>query len=123
MIGGTDLVINGTVPQDADLILWTMRNEWPNGLVQAGESLEALPFRRIRFPIKGPVELIIYRDAVAFDSWRMNGATLENQGAMIHLLVGPDSITIVVDREDPPLASLAREMLESLTRNRLQPAG
>ena len=123
MIGGTDPVINGTMPQDADLILWTMRNEWPDGLVQAGDSPEALPFRSIRFPIKGPVEFIIYRDAAAFDSWRVGGAKRENQETMMHLLVGPDSITMVVDRENSPLASLAHEVLESLTKNRRLPAG
>jgi hypothetical protein len=111
------------MPQDADLVLWTMRNEWPNGLVQAGDSTEALPFPSIRFPIKGPVELIIYRDAAAFESWRLDGATPENQNTMMHLLVGPDSLTIVVDREDSPLASLAREMIELLTRDRLLSAG
>ncbi len=123
MIGGTDLIASGTTPQDADLILWTMRTQWPDGLVQAGDSTEALPFRSIRFPIKGPIEFMIYRDAAAFDSWRVNGATPQNQEAMMHLLVGPASITIVVDREDSPLASLAREMLESLAKDRLLPAG
>jgi hypothetical protein len=123
MIGGTDIVVKGATPQDADLILWTMRTEWPNGLVQAGDSLEAVPFREVRLPISGPTALIIYRDAASFQAWRLSGATPENQDAMMHVIVAADSVTIVVDREDSPLASLAREMLESVTMNRLLPTG
>jgi hypothetical protein len=119
MIGGTDMVVDGAMPQDADLILRTMRTEWPHGLVQAGDSPEALPFREVRFPITGPVELIVYRDIASFDTWRVSGATPENQEAMMHIIVTADSVTIVVDREDSPLGRLARELLDSLTRNRL----
>ena len=123
MIGGADLVVNGAMPQDADLILRTMRTEWPSGLVQASDSTEAVPFREVRFPVSGPIELIIYRDMPSFESWRHAGATPENQDAMMHVIVAADSVTVVVDREDSPLASLARRVLAPLTRNRLLPTG
>ena len=120
MIGGTDIVLLGpTMPQDADLILRTVRMEWPHALIQAVDSSEAIPFRDVRFPVTGPVELIIYRDAASLEAWRSRGATPENQDAMMHLIITAECATIVVDREDSALASLAREMLESLSRNRV----
>ena len=119
MIGGADIVLNGRpMPQDADLILRTMRTEWPDARIQMADSSEAVPFRSVRFPIAVPVELIIYRDATSFEAWHASGATPENQDAMMHLIITADSATIVVDREDSALASLAREILESVSRNR-----
>jgi hypothetical protein len=120
MIGGADIVLFApTMPQDADLILRSLRTEWPNARVQAVDSAEAVPFRQVHFPIVGPAEFIVYRDKESFDSWQLLGATAENQSTMIHVIIAPESATIVVDRPDSPLASLAREMLESLSRNRI----
>lgn len=120
MIGGEDIILFGqTMPQDADLILRVMRSHWPDARVQAVDSAEALPFSKIHFPIAGPAEFIVYRDGESFEQWRVHGATLENRDTMVHIIVAHDSATIVVDNEESALASLAREMLESLPRNRI----
>jgi hypothetical protein len=78
-----------------------------------------VPFSQVRFPVVGPGEFIVYRDAESFDSWQLLGSTEENQSTMIHVIIAPERATIVVDRKDSPLAALAREMLESLSRNRI----
>lgn len=120
MIGGADIVLFGqTMPQDADLILRSIRTEWPSAMVQEADSSAAVPFSQIRFPIVGPHEFIVYRDIDSFQSWQASGATPDNQDAMLHIIITRESITIVADRSDSALASLAREILASVSRNRI----
>jgi len=117
MIGGTDIVFHGpTTSEDVDLILRTLLVKWPDARIQAADSLDATSLRDFRLLAPVPVELIVYRDAASLDSWRASGATSENQGAMMHLIANADGTTIVVDRADSPLAWLARDILQPLSR-------
>lgn len=120
MIGGADIVLHGqTKAHDTDLLVRSIRREWPSAVIQRADEDEAIPIRNFRFPIIGSAELIVYRDSGSHQSWTSNGATADNQDTMIHLIVSDDSVTFVVDRPDSVLADLARELLESLRLNRI----
>ena len=92
--------------------------EQTKGSIHDAED-RAVRIRNFHFPIVGQAELIVYRDNTSFESWQSEGATADNQEAMIHVVVSGDSVTLVVDRVDSPLAELARELLESLRPNRI----
>lgn len=120
MIGGADMILQGaTKSQDADLLVRGIRSEWPHAMIQGVDEDEALPIRTFPLPVVGPTELIVYRDGASYQSWKLDGATADNQDAMIHLIVATDSVTLVVDAHDSALAVLARELLESVQRNRI----
>jgi hypothetical protein len=87
--------------------------------VQAVDSLEALTFGELRFPIVAPAEFMVYRDEAALAAWQAHGATPENQATMMHVIIASDSATIVVDDDGSDLATIARELLESVPRNRI----
>lgn len=120
MIGGADIVLHGqTKAHDADLLVRGIRSEWPRAVIQRADEENGTPIRALRFPILGPTELIVYRDDASYQSWRSEGATADNQDAMIHIIVDDDSVTLVVDRIDSALADIARDLLEALRPNRI----
>jgi hypothetical protein len=120
MIGGADLVLDGRSSlRDADLILRTMRMEWPHALIQRVDSEDAKSFSELSFPIVGLDEFLIYRDAECFNAWQKYGATQEFQSGMMHVIISADCLTIVVDAVGSPLAELANEILQGVAINRV----
>ncbi|MGK3967046.1 hypothetical protein WMF38_23095 [Sorangium sp. So ce118] len=120
MIGGADIVLYGqTKAHDTDLLVRGIRTEWPDAIIQHADDENGVPIREFRFPVIGPVELIVYRDNASYQSWMSKGAAVDNQDTMIHLIVADDSVTLVVDRSDSALADTARELLVALRPNRI----
>ncbi len=120
MIGGADIVLHGpTRAHDTDLLVRGIRGEWPSAMIQYADEDDAASIRDFHFPVIGPAELMVYRDLASYQSWQAKGATAENQDSMIHLIVSDNSVTLVVDRPNSALASLARELLDSLRPNRI----
>lgn len=122
MIGGADIILGGSTREDdADFLLRGIRSEWPGAFVQGADEPHAIPIRDLRFPLHGQTEIFVYRDEASYRSWQTDGATTENEDAMIQVIVADDSVTLVVDRQGSNLASLADDLLASLSRNRMRP--
>lgn len=120
MIGGADLILRGrTKPHDTDMLVRGIRSEWPDAMIQPVDRNDATSIRSLRFPVLGPTELIVYRDAASYQSWMEHGATAENQEAMILIIVTGDAVTLVVDRPQSDLAALAWDLLSALRSNRI----
>jgi hypothetical protein len=121
MIGGEDIVLSiPNRPHYLTLILQALSSAWPGAQFQLAESVSAVPFGKFVLPTTGLGEVFIYRDAGSYAAWSQRGATVQNQDAMMHVIVEPNSITIVVDRLDSNLGKIARELLDSVPRNRFQ---
>jgi len=117
-IGGADLVVDGPPPPNAaDFIVRGIRALWKGAVVQEAGTAEAIPIRDFEFPVKAPVEILVYRDQAIQRSWEAQGAQEDNDGAMVHVIVSPTSTTVVVDRLDSALASSIREILRALRCN------
>ncbi len=120
MIGGADLVLRGrTRAHDTDILVRGIRSEWPDAMIQHADEGDAAPIRSFRLPVSGPAELIVYRDRSSYQSWRDHGATMDNQDAMLHVIVSDDSVTLVVDRPASALAKVACDLLDALRANRI----
>jgi len=58
---------------------------------------------------EGTKEILAYRNAKAFLSWQSDGANGDNGDDMLHVLLGQDTITCVVDGPDTTrMANLIR---------------
>lgn len=120
MIGGADLVLHGrTKAHDTDILVRSIRSEWPDAMAQRADEADAVPIRNFHFPVLGPTELIVYRDRASYQSWRDHGATADNQDAMLLIIVSDDAVTVVVDHPRSALAELAWDLLGSLRPNRI----
>jgi len=120
MIGGADLILRGqTKAHDTDMLVRGIRSEWPDAMIQPVDKNNATSIRNLRFPVLGPTELIVYRDAASYQSWMDRGATADNQDAMILIIVTGDAVTLVVDRPQSDLAALAWDLLNALRSNRI----
>ena len=120
MIGGADLILRGqTKAHDTDMLVRGIRSEWPDAMIQPVDKNDATPIRNFRFPVFGPTELIVYRDAASYQSWMDHGETADNQDAMILIIVTGDAVTLVVDRPQSDLAALAWDLLNGLRSNRI----
>jgi hypothetical protein len=100
MIGGTDIVIDTGLNEIAlDVAVRCARNAWPEAVFEDADTgnrsdhYEDLSFGRI-------TELFVFRDARTAEDWDEHGAVQSLVNTMIHVLVGPDSLTVVVDDPD-----------------------
>lgn len=88
---------------DADAVVAALAKLWPNAVVHDLVS-EPLPVsswrlrtRREHKFLPGD-EVFVYRDRESFDSWEREGATPENAAALVHIVLGPNSMTVVAAR-------------------------
>jgi hypothetical protein len=95
-IGGTDVVIDGEgAPGESLFIVSCLCAHWEDLVVQDAEADSTVSARD---PAIGAMrEFFVYRDPESFDSWSKNGATPDNMGAMIHVLLGDRTTTFVAD--------------------------
>ena len=121
MIGGTDLIcpVRGDIPIP-DVIFRVVRRYWPGYVFQNADD-ESGPFT----PHAGPWlprpsgrEFFIYRDEQAARSWDEHGATPENRGTMLYvilpseqsLIASPTSVTLVCGELTGVMGDLVREI-------------
>lgn len=144
-IGGTDIVVDGPGfdAHGSGLvveIILALRAAWPFMVVDdldrqqihrsepdEGQDASVLAFLRAprtKQPGNDTLEFFVYRDVAAWDDWQNHGRTPENADAMVHILAGPSSTTIVVDVAStdgatPWLEALVREVGTRVARRRI----
>ncbi|MBI4612136.1 MAG: hypothetical protein HY720_00840 [Planctomycetes bacterium] len=126
MFGGHDIHVPMTPspgPDDLDFVLRMIRHVWPDALVEdlAKDGVDHLPIDDV-FPIGPSREVLIYRDTQSLCAWREHGATPGNESTLVHVLLGDQGLTIVVDARDSATGKLIEQIIEALLYNRL-PAG
>jgi hypothetical protein len=97
---GTDLIVEG--PTSADdwwVLMFEVRQRWPEAL----------------FHRTDPGEMLVFRDQEAFR--RGLGADEETAGR-IHVRMGPERLTLVVDEQATEGARVGRELVTALQRLR-----
>ncbi len=83
MIGGQDIIIDRKAqPGDLPALLDAIKKEWPEAMAEGSED--------------SPNQHFVYRDHAVLESWKKWGKLEENDDGMIHILKGPDTITLVV---------------------------
>src|SRR5277367_2518854 len=94
IIGGSDIVIEGAgSPDEAFFIVSQLINAWPALCVQdASADNCVLPGDAT---IVSMTEFFVYASRVDFESWTANGASDANADRMIHVILGPNSTTLV----------------------------
>lgn len=104
-IGGIDMVFDGAgSPGEGRRILDVLQRRWPDAVVQGADYSG---FVAASDPsIDTMREFFVYRSHADFESWNSNGASEVNADAMVNVMLGPTSTTIVVDRWGSSLYSL-----------------
>lgn len=104
MIGRHDITFpSAMAPEVMEGAMRLLSASWSEAMIENAETGEMLEFVSV-LVTELPAELLIYKNATARDSWKVNGAIPENENTMVHVLRGDRSVTIVVDDPD------AREM-------------
>jgi hypothetical protein len=74
---------------------------WSEAVVENAETGEVLD-RVFMGPRALPREVLVYKNVAARDSWARDGAVSENANLMVHIIRGPESLTVVVDDPGEP---------------------
>ena len=123
MIGGEDLILPGKPrPDDGDFMLRYLSYAWPDAIVEDAASPNCMPIRCLLPMLRAPAprEFFVYRNEASFGSWQQTGATNDNGDEMIHVLIGSDEITCVVDRQDSWSGRLVLQLFKMLKHKRRQ---
>jgi hypothetical protein len=104
-IGGVDLIVQGARRGDADAVVAALARHWPDAVAH---DLDSSPVPASAAKLHG-AELFVYRDRESFDSWQREGATPANAASMVHIVIGPNSMTVVTDEEAEGLRDMIRE--------------
>jgi hypothetical protein len=126
MIGGSDVIlrVRDDIPPE-DVILRTVRNHWPQFVLQNAEEDHVRPRDpNGLLPVPAGPEFFVYRDQIAADDWERNGARPENANLMLHILafdkmateVGFTSVTIVCDRVEGDVRTIIEEIRSNFER-------
>jgi hypothetical protein len=99
-IGGYDIEIpvKGGVAPILKVCLPAIAQQWGRAVVQSGNGWL---FGVGSLPHSGE-EFFVFKDLEAFNSWVLLGADPSNRNLMVQLIVGADSLTLVVDDPDDP---------------------
>ena len=101
MIGGKDIMIPTRAGQRAlDLAMRLAMRVWREPVFEDATN-ETRYKRYEEIPLDQLSEVLVYRDGLACDSWDELGAAPELVGTLIHLILGHDSLTVVVDEDAP----------------------
>jgi hypothetical protein len=123
-----DVVVPGAVgPGDVDAIVAVLACHWPAAVVHDLDMSEPILASAAKGKLSNltshdvvagiiqdgagvplPHEAFVYRDRASFDAWEREGATPENAGSMVHILVGLNSMTLV---GDPSVTALITAIL------------
>lgn len=122
MIGGTDI----TIPTPGgcaalDCCLRVIYSEWPSAVFEDAESEERA--ERFEQVPEHWDQIFVYRDPAAARSWEALGADPSNANSMIHLLLGHDRVTVVVDDPADPTMRRLLDSLHSALSSELQAFG
>ena len=118
MIGGMDVTLAGpTSPAEMLLALKYLHGRWPKAIAE-DQYDHRLTWSYIP-PLSAGLELFVFRDPAAAESWRESGATEENSDSLVHLIFEPDCLTLVVDSGASETRRLADELIALLRQNRM----
>ena len=119
-IGGIDIVLaarrNAPV---AEIVLRRIRLMWPHCVFEDAERPGCHPISSpwVWFSGTQSTEFFIYRDDEAARAWEEQGATAENQDAMIHVLLGESEragslmdVTLVIGSQSPDISALISDL-------------
>jgi hypothetical protein len=113
MIGGEDIVIErGNADRSLlfEAIAQATSESWPALIVQDAATGDT--YASIRdVPFGALSEMILYRDASSEEAWRTDGATEENYETMIHVLVGDNSVTVVVGENRGEISMIVERLM------------
>jgi len=120
VIGGCDLLLVGAVSaSDRDYLLRALRAHWPDGLVEDALTDQApVSIRSAVALCPGWTEFFAYRDAAAQADCELHGVTSHNRSGFLHLLLGPEELTVVVHEPAGPTALFVEDLLMGLTNKR-----
>jgi hypothetical protein len=128
MIGGTDVVLEiGAGVQAADVILRAVRRHWPRCVYQNADD-ESAPFTHYdgEWPPQAvDREFFVYRDEEAALSWDADGATPENDNAMLYVIVPEEpadrttipTLTVVCGEPSGEVKAILEDVKSSLKEN------
>ena len=121
MLGREDMVLEGTPnTDDVDRLLRPFRALWPDAVaVQADREADPVQLSTPEWThVRSWAEFLVCRDSDALRSWATQVRTEENDGSMVHILVAPDSLTVVVDSSDSPTGRIVSQCFSALRFNR-----
>ena len=115
MIGGADLILEvGFGPDELVRFTRSLRRLWPDlvaeTLTSGPASLEILAAQLL----EGEREFFFYRTPAARASWEEDGMTADNQADLVHLVLGRDTTTVVLDRLGTALHGQVSRIAEEL---------
>jgi hypothetical protein len=120
MIGGVDTALVGPVlGGDLDVLLRAARAVWPLAIVESDDGTVVKKIgEALRLRWDAPCEFFIYENRAAYESWSAHGLTDGSANKIVTVMVEPDCISFVVGDDDGPTASIVRETVDALTKNR-----
>jgi hypothetical protein len=116
MIGGTDQVIRRK-PDEATrrALLGSLLRKWPAAVIEDAASEARATELAHADPASLPEEMLVYESEAWRETWEREGATGVNADRMIHILLGENEITLVVDdRAGGQTASIAEHVRDML---------
>lgn len=119
-IGGSDFIFKHSWEdvQALSEIVKVLRAAWPEMVVEDGDTGQGISSElvetddlKVFLQLLYPSELMFYENENWRQAWSRDGATEETKGKMIHVLVGSDQGTIVVDDPGEPVAKKVLEVV------------
>jgi hypothetical protein len=105
MIGGRDIIYpHGLSGQALDFVQRCVRGVWNKSVVEM-DSMHPT------------ISVFFYKDHQAFQSWKEDGATPENDDTMIHLLSESGETTFVVASTQPETRKMVEDIILGLDVN------
>ena len=120
MIGGADIVLAGrTHSDDLAFLLRCIRQVWPQAVYHGLSTNDAEELATQSAELPQDLEVFVYANRIAFESWEQDDATESNASKMLQILISSHSLTLVVDRADSELGLLADDLINALKTERL----
>jgi hypothetical protein len=95
MIGGCDVIIRTPLPSAVvEEVLKHIQIVWRDLIVEDAETGRIIP---LGLAMDIPQEFFVYQTSKAKAIWDEKGACSENKNSMLHLLVGLEELTLVLD--------------------------
>jgi hypothetical protein len=120
MIGGTDLVISRRPEEVARrALVFALLAKWPEAVIEDARSEARATKLEYADPASLPEEILVYESEAWRETWAREGATERNADRMIHIILGENEISLVVDEragcETAGIAEHVRAMLLELS--------
>lgn len=120
MIGGSDKVFAGAGPADEGVfIVSVLRRDWPALVVQDASAAHVVAADDPA--IAGMMEFFVYRSRADFEAWMAEGTSGMNADTMIHVILGPTSMTIVTEKAGSTTQRLGAKLSREVAIHRLVP--